>query len=314
MACGTDIPARRAEAIARTASASCSSRSAMTARCPTTSAQVPTHHASTPPLRRRRSEPATTQPPTPTRTATPATRALPGTAHPGRWTRAARPARQRAPASHRPWTLAPRSQAARPSTTTMSPLKRPPRARRASRRRPRRDRRARKRSGAPFPTLRTHRAGPHAGGSGTAGPPPVPRGGFLRCSRPPRRPAVRRADARDARPGRSPTPPGCGCARPGRSTSDIMAIVSSRQSRWRVEFACAVDERPLVPGVHRLQHVERLAAADLTDDDAVRPHPERVAHQVANRHLPLALRRWPGVPRGRPRAVSRAGARRRPRS
>ena len=42
-------------------------------------------------------------------------------------------------------------------------------------------------------------------------------------------------------------------------------------------------------GVHGLQHVERLAAADLADDDPVGAHAQRVAHQVANGHLAPAL-------------------------
>src|SRR5437667_2490919 len=48
-------------------------------------------------------------------------------------------------------------------------------------------------------------------------------------------------------------------------------------------------ERAVVAGVHRLQHVERLATACLADDDAVGPHAERVAHQVALRDLALAV-------------------------
>jgi hypothetical protein len=40
-------------------------------------------------------------------------------------------------------------------------------------------------------------------------------------------------------------------------------------------------QRPFVAGVHRLQHVERLAAADFAHDDAVGPHAEAVANQVA---------------------------------
>ena len=50
-------------------------------------------------------------------------------------------------------------------------------------------------------------------------------------------------------------------------------------------------ERALVAGVHRLQHVERLRAADLTDDDAVGAHAQRVAHEIALRHLALAFER-----------------------
>ena len=42
-------------------------------------------------------------------------------------------------------------------------------------------------------------------------------------------------------------------------------------------------------GVHRLEHVEGGAVADLTDDDAVGAHPQRVAHQVADGDRALAL-------------------------
>ena len=48
-------------------------------------------------------------------------------------------------------------------------------------------------------------------------------------------------------------------------------------------------QRPVVAGVHRLEHVEGLAAADLADHDPVRPHAQRVAHQVADGDLALAL-------------------------
>ena len=47
--------------------------------------------------------------------------------------------------------------------------------------------------------------------------------------------------------------------------------------------------RPFVAGVHRLQHVERLFAAALADDDAIRPHAQRVAHEIALANLALAL-------------------------
>ena len=59
----------------------------------------------------------------------------------------------------------------------------------------------------------------------------------------------------------------------------------------RVARRVGVDrrQRAVVPGVHGLQHVERLGAAHLAHDDAVRPHAQSVAHQVALRHLALAL-------------------------
>ena len=41
-------------------------------------------------------------------------------------------------------------------------------------------------------------------------------------------------------------------------------------------------QRAAVTGVHRLEHVERLATTDLTDDDAVRTHAERGAKQRAD--------------------------------
>src|SRR5690606_36943262 len=48
--------------------------------------------------------------------------------------------------------------------------------------------------------------------------------------------------------------------------------------------AVGVDgrHRAVVPGVHRLEHVERLRPAALADENAVGPHAERVLHQVAN--------------------------------
>ena len=42
-------------------------------------------------------------------------------------------------------------------------------------------------------------------------------------------------------------------------------------------------------GVHRLQHVERGGVTDLTDDDAVGAHAQRVLDQVADGDRALAL-------------------------
>src|SRR5207237_1113770 len=44
-------------------------------------------------------------------------------------------------------------------------------------------------------------------------------------------------------------------------------------------------ERTVVAGVHGLEHVQGFATAHLTHDDAVRPHAERVAHQVPDGDL-----------------------------
>src|SRR3954463_2680448 len=48
-------------------------------------------------------------------------------------------------------------------------------------------------------------------------------------------------------------------------------------------------QRAVVPGVHRLQHVQALAATALPDHDAVGPHPQRVADEVADRDRAFAL-------------------------
>ena len=63
------------------------------------------------------------------------------------------------------------------------------------------------------------------------------------------------------------------------------------QPREAVARGVGVDggDRAVVAGVHRLQHVERGAVADLADDDAVGPHAQGVAHQVADGDLARAL-------------------------
>ena len=83
---------------------------------------------------------------------------------------------------------------------------------------------------------------------------------------------------------------------------DLVADRARRQveaghQRQRLEAAEAsrgavgVDrgERAVVAGVHGLEHVERLAAAALADDDAVGPHTQGVAHEVADRDRALAF-------------------------
>ena len=47
--------------------------------------------------------------------------------------------------------------------------------------------------------------------------------------------------------------------------------------------------RAFMAGVHGLDHVERLGAAALADDDPVGPHSQRVLDQVGRRHGPAAL-------------------------
>ena len=48
-------------------------------------------------------------------------------------------------------------------------------------------------------------------------------------------------------------------------------------------------ERTIVSRIHGLEHVEGLTAADLTHDDAIRSHPERVANQISDRDLAATL-------------------------
>ena len=48
---------------------------------------------------------------------------------------------------------------------------------------------------------------------------------------------------------------------------------------------------PVVPRVHRLKHVERLAAPYLADDDPIRSHAQGVPNQVAHGDLPTPFHR-----------------------
>ena len=79
-------------------------------------------------------------------------------------------------------------------------------------------------------------------------------------------------------------------ARIGRSNPAIITMFSMRRIASRGVFAWTVDKRAVVASVHRLQHVEGLLAAHLTDDDAVRPHAQRVLQQVALRDRLPAVR------------------------
>ena len=78
--------------------------------------------------------------------------------------------------------------------------------------------------------------------------------------------------------------PASGCRSPA-----IAIITSSRASASRGVVGVDGGHRAFVAGVHRLEHVQRLGAAALADDDAVRPHAQAVLHQVALRDLALAF-------------------------
>jgi hypothetical protein len=51
-------------------------------------------------------------------------------------------------------------------------------------------------------------------------------------------------------------------------------------------------QRAVVSGVHGLEHVERLATADLADDDPVGAHPKGVPDQVPIGDLSSTLDVW----------------------
>ena len=71
-------------------------------------------------------------------------------------------------------------------------------------------------------------------------------------------------------------------------------MASRRENASRGVLAWMVRHRAFDAGVHRLQHVERFGAAALADDDAVRPHAERGAHQLRADSCRLALFRLGG--------------------
>ena len=70
---------------------------------------------------------------------------------------------------------------------------------------------------------------------------------------------------------------------------DICISVSRRGQRVAGRVGVERGERAVVAGVHGLEHVQHLVAADLADDDAVGAHTQGVAHQVARRDLALAF-------------------------
>jgi hypothetical protein len=60
-----------------------------------------------------------------------------------------------------------------------------------------------------------------------------------------------------------------------------MATMFSRREQRRARVGVDRGHRPVVAGVHGLQHVDHFLAARLADDDAVGTHPERVPQTVA---------------------------------
>ena len=66
-------------------------------------------------------------------------------------------------------------------------------------------------------------------------------------------------------------------------------ITSRREIASRGRVGVDRGERSVVTGIHGLQHVERFFAADLADDDAVRPHTQAVDQQFALPHRAVAF-------------------------
>ena len=79
----------------------------------------------------------------------------------------------------------------------------------------------------------------------------------------------------------------------GSPTPAISARVSRRRSASAGEFACRVDSAPSWPVLSAVSRSSASPPAHLADHDPVRSHAQRVAKQVANRHLaaPLDARR-----------------------
>ncbi|MNV51303.1 hypothetical protein D3C71_1433480 [compost metagenome] len=48
-------------------------------------------------------------------------------------------------------------------------------------------------------------------------------------------------------------------------------------------------QRAFMPGVHGRQHVKSFGPPALADDNAVGPHAQRIAHQLADIDMPSAL-------------------------
>ena len=92
----------------------------------------------------------------------------------------------------------------------------------------------------------------------------------------------------------------------GRPTPAISASVSSRRSASAALPAWMRAQRARVAGGEGAQEVERLGAAHLAHDDAVRAHPERVADEPADGHLAAALE--VGRPRLEPHDVGQGEA------
>ena len=74
-----------------------------------------------------------------------------------------------------------------------------------------------------------------------------------------------------------------------RSSPPSAASASSRAGTSAGLLACTVPGAAVVAGVQRGEQIDHLGAADLADHDPVRPHPQRLPHQVAHRHLADAL-------------------------
>ncbi len=78
----------------------------------------------------------------------------------------------------------------------------------------------------------------------------------------------------------------------GKATSLIRLSVSKRIAASFAVVAWTVVSEPGMARDHRLNEVQRLAAADFAHDDPVGPHPQRIDEQVADRDAARAV--WLG--------------------
>ena len=74
-----------------------------------------------------------------------------------------------------------------------------------------------------------------------------------------------------------------------RDRPPVAASASSRAGTSRAELACRVPAPPSCPVFIADEQVAHLGAAHLTHDQAVRPHPQGMADQVAQWHPARAL-------------------------
>src|SRR5260370_2938618 len=77
-------------------------------------------------------------------------------------------------------------------------------------------------------------------------------------------------------------------ARTGRSSPAISTSVSRREKAFPGTISVDGADRAVVSGVHCLQHVQRLAATHVADEETISAHSNRMADQLAHGRQLLA--------------------------